>query len=340
MIRERNYLWDNMKALLIFLVVVGHAMEVSTFHNSLARGTVYWIYSFHMPAFIFVSGFLSKHYCTDGKVRAEKAGTLIAYYAIFEALFLAVRMLFIMNGFKGSMATMSPLQPSRGLWYILILIFCYLLIPVIEKIPPYIVVPISIFLAVIVGRDKWAGSYLSVLRFFVFAPYFFIGYYTTEGIVEKLRSIKAYIRYPLGIMFALASSAIWYLQRDVYTKKLFFGKFNFKKMGFSESQGMILRFETYIIGVLMIIALILIMPRCKTVFSYIGKNSLQIFLFHMLLVIVFFDTEILNPVINSNLDYAIALLCALGVTLILSIKIFSYPFKWIQKGVNKLYKKV
>lgn len=49
----RNYRMDNIKSFLILCVVLGHMLELS--------GTGGWyrvIYSFHMPAFIFVSGFL------------------------------------------------------------------------------------------------------------------------------------------------------------------------------------------------------------------------------------------------------------------------------------------
>ena len=56
MIKERDYLWDNIKALLICLVVTGHCIEVSAVHHSLTRAVNYWIYSFHMPLFFFLAG--------------------------------------------------------------------------------------------------------------------------------------------------------------------------------------------------------------------------------------------------------------------------------------------
>ena len=49
--------WDNLKAILIFLVVLGHIVPE-------CGAITYWlrfaIYTFHMPAFVFVSGFFSK----------------------------------------------------------------------------------------------------------------------------------------------------------------------------------------------------------------------------------------------------------------------------------------
>ncbi|MCD8133214.1 MAG: acyltransferase family protein [Clostridiales bacterium] len=58
--KERNDHFDNIKAVLIFLVVLGHV-----FRNLGANGDEYLvykiIYSFHMPAFLFVSGYFMKY---------------------------------------------------------------------------------------------------------------------------------------------------------------------------------------------------------------------------------------------------------------------------------------
>ncbi|MCD8365289.1 MAG: acyltransferase family protein, partial [Clostridiales bacterium] len=56
----RDFHFDNIKAVLIFLVVLGHV-----FRNLGANGDEYLvykiIYSFHMPAFLFISGYFMKY---------------------------------------------------------------------------------------------------------------------------------------------------------------------------------------------------------------------------------------------------------------------------------------
>lgn len=70
-VKERSPLFDNMKMVLIILVVFGHALEeISLEHEyGIIRAC---IYSFHMPVFIFISGYFSgegghkrkqKNYC-------------------------------------------------------------------------------------------------------------------------------------------------------------------------------------------------------------------------------------------------------------------------------------
>ena len=60
---DRNYAFDNLKGFLIILVVVGHAVQCtyrSTDMNVWLNPVFNIIYTFHMPLFIFVSGFFFK----------------------------------------------------------------------------------------------------------------------------------------------------------------------------------------------------------------------------------------------------------------------------------------
>lgn len=336
MVDKRDYLWDNIKALLIILVVSAHALGISTVNSSIANEVYYWIYSFHMPAFIFVSGFWAKSYCRDGKVRGEKTGLLIAYYMIFQTVFIMIKIVTcLVNG--GRFSSISFFNPSRGIWYILALVFYYLMIPVIEKLPAYIVLPVTVVLSLLICRDSSVGNYLGISRAFVFAPFFFAGYYTSADTVRKLSNIKAYIRYPLGLLCMAVSVSIWVFQRNIFTCQLFYGKTSYSKMKLSFSQGALLRLEVIVIATLMIAALIMLMPKGKTFFSYIGKYTLQVFVFHMLMVSALFDSKIFVTTINSVTDFVVAMLISLAVTLILSASIFTYPFKWIQLFVNRIY---
>ena len=58
--KHRDPYWDNLKFVLICLVVLGHFLLPVKPKGQLARTAFYWIYLFHMQAFVFVSGFTSK----------------------------------------------------------------------------------------------------------------------------------------------------------------------------------------------------------------------------------------------------------------------------------------
>ena len=63
--KKRIYKYDNVKALLIFLVVVGHMTTDYVKDAQCVRWLTLWIYTFHMPAFVFVSGLVHKRNITE-----------------------------------------------------------------------------------------------------------------------------------------------------------------------------------------------------------------------------------------------------------------------------------
>ena len=75
-VKERSLLFDNIKTVLIILVVLGHALEeISLEHEyGIIRAC---IYSFHMPAFIFISGYFS---LGGGKQKTVKKLLLVVVY--------------------------------------------------------------------------------------------------------------------------------------------------------------------------------------------------------------------------------------------------------------------
>ena len=64
--KERDYFFDNLKAVLIFLVVLGHFLLPIHGRNYLVV-VKRLIYVFHMPLFVFVSGYFAKRIYRDGQ---------------------------------------------------------------------------------------------------------------------------------------------------------------------------------------------------------------------------------------------------------------------------------
>ena len=64
--KSRDYLFDNYKAFLVVLVVLGHFIEPCYRNNSALYTLKWFIFSFHMPAFIFISGYSKKRASTFG----------------------------------------------------------------------------------------------------------------------------------------------------------------------------------------------------------------------------------------------------------------------------------
>src|SRR3954464_14782208 len=71
---QRDAFFDNAKFLLITLVVIGHTLTTLTSKSDGARAAYYWIYAFHMPAFIIVAGYFAQQATFDDK-RARRLVT-------------------------------------------------------------------------------------------------------------------------------------------------------------------------------------------------------------------------------------------------------------------------
>lgn len=58
--KERDVYFDNLKFILILLVVMGHLFQ--PFNGGITIGPIFkFLYSVHMPLFIFVAGYFSKN---------------------------------------------------------------------------------------------------------------------------------------------------------------------------------------------------------------------------------------------------------------------------------------
>ena len=76
--QKRNIWLDNVKGFLIVCVVAGHFLESGIdYHSSMCKSLFLFIYSFHMPLFVFVSGYFSKKIYKDGQYNFKKILFLI-----------------------------------------------------------------------------------------------------------------------------------------------------------------------------------------------------------------------------------------------------------------------
>ena len=80
---QRDYSIDNLKAILIVFVLLGHVLNLLRKVPELTS-LYYLIYAFHMPCFAFTSGYTAKSMLKDGKFNASRYLSTLWMYFFFR----------------------------------------------------------------------------------------------------------------------------------------------------------------------------------------------------------------------------------------------------------------
>ncbi|NGM73070.1 acyltransferase family protein [Sphingobacterium sp. SGL-16] len=181
---QRDNFLDSAKALLIFLVILGHVIgpyRESNNGNQMMRNI---IYLFHMPLFVFISGYFSKS--KDFYKFRKSLFSILESLIFFQILYLIPKLYY-------SKFQISYLYtPNWILWYLLSLIFWKTIVFYLPKKFSIYIVIISIILCLLVGFTN-VGYELSLSRSFVFLPFFILGYYINEKQLYYIRSYNKII---------------------------------------------------------------------------------------------------------------------------------------------------
>lgn len=269
----RNYRFDNIKCILIILVVLGHFLELPK--DSATADAVYRvIYLFHMPAFIFVSGYFAKF--NPKKI----VRSLIIPYIIMQTIYLAFHSLFIL---EEKTFTLQFTKPYWILWYLMAMVFYYLLIPFFQtqNIRRQILSILTVvIISLLAGYDNSIGYHLTLSRFFVFLPYFLMGLYfraDCEIITDRWQNIRPLHTLTYAIAFIGAASSVFYIWNVKLSSFVLYGSLHYAKLNYGPAIRLLLLF----FAVCWIIVLLRLTPNRKfPLFTCIGKYTFWIFIFH------------------------------------------------------------
>jgi fucose 4-O-acetylase-like acetyltransferase len=269
--KTREYVFDNAKGFLIFCVVLGHMLEGNL--TGVSRYLYILIYSFHMPFFIFLSGYFAKY---DAKKMLRK---LVMPYLCLQWIAC----------FAETIATgkqMSFTTPVWILWYLYALIVWKMLIPFIttEKMMRRLAIFVcSVAVALVAGFDSSIGYEMGLSRIVVFFPYFLLGYYLkdAERMMPKLYRLYKNLKKEHCLLFLLIIWLIVIFLGDKIDYRWLYGSYCYEALSYGPLQ----RAGLYLIGMGQIAALLKLMSRKETVLCRIGQKSMRIYLCHPVFVL-------------------------------------------------------
>lgn len=274
---QRNYLYDNTKFLMIFLVVFGHLLEPLAGQGGLVRALYLSIYSFHMPVFVLLCGLLTKP-DSQGDPSAKIIQSLLVPFLAFTLLYELFNLLT-----TGRISHYSAgLQPYWLLWFLFSLFWWRLLAPFFMKLKYPL--PIAFALALAAGYSDQIGYFLGLSRTLFFFPFFLVG---QQMIVSGFDITAWRQRLPRYLPVAvLAANFLFFLIATDFSARWLFGSVSYAALG-AETFGVFARLGVYVLSLVTAGAVLLLIPQEKTWMSERGANTLHVYAWHGFVVKLF-----------------------------------------------------
>lgn len=269
---KRDSYFDSVKGLLIILVVLGHLIEENIYNLPLAKGVFNFIYSFHMPLFVFISGYFTSK---NGLTKKNFAGLLNVLF-VFVFFDIAHR---ITEIYSGSFVYGDLITPSWTMWYLFCLIFWRLVVYLMHSFIDIWFIPFSFLIGLLAGFIN-VNSEFSLQRFLAFFPFFISGYVLSQKEFVSFVKKERFFRYALGLfgcIFFVYMLFIRFEIRNVVFLNLCYGDCYY---------GFLQRLFFYFISSILSFLLLNIISRFNEFLAGVGRNSMFIYIYHTFFVVI------------------------------------------------------
>jgi fucose 4-O-acetylase-like acetyltransferase len=258
---------DNAKMLLVTLVVVGHSWTMLPETEAINR-TYDWLYLWHVPAFVMVTGYLSRSFTYSRRHLRRLVTTVALPYLAFEGLLALFRV-----HVGGETLERLWLNPHWPMWYLSVLFLWRLVTPLLRRLP--FAVPVTLAVGLLGGLV--AVETFDVNRALGLLPFFTIGLLAEQRHLDLLRTRTARIG---GVAVLLTGVAFTAVVEDHLATEWLYYRTPFAELDAGWLQGIATRGLLVTVGLLMTLSVLALIPRRGGWFSRLGAASLVVYLFH------------------------------------------------------------
>lgn len=287
---DRIYLWDNLKVLLMMLVVMTHSANIYQLEGyEWIQYLWVFIMTFTMPLFMIISGFWYK---------PRSISYSLQHFLYPCLLFSAV------NLCGGAICGAYPdgvvlTKSGWAMWYIWALLLYNVITPLLlNKLGNTKTLALSILLAVICGFRFLDNNILDAQRVVNFYPYFLIGICLRkqELRIYSLNKKNKFIR--SSSFFILI---IVYLILCYYRNGFCYGTGFMQIHGFS-IVGFISKWLNFILCLLLSASVMMIIPNRKLWVSSYGSRTMNVYMLHMSIIFPL-CWRLMRPIMNEWYGY-------------------------------------
>ncbi|MGW7353828.1 acyltransferase family protein [Streptomyces sp. NPDC054784] len=269
--KQRDPFFDNAKYLTILLVGVGHAWDPLRADSRTAEALYYVIYTFHMPAFILVSGYLSRSFTgKPGQLKRLVTGVAVPYL-VFEIVYT-----FFMRWADDPNRAFSLQKPGFALWFLVALFIWRLTTPFWKTLRWPVPVALAIGVAASVTDD--IGSDLNLMRVLQFLPFFVIGLQLRPEHFQLVKRREARLAAVPVIALTLLFS-YWAVPR--MSKDWFLHEKSASEMAVPDWAGAAMYLALFGCGLVLTACFLSWVPRRHMWFTALGGGTLYAYLLHV-----------------------------------------------------------
>ncbi len=306
---DRLSYFDNAKFFLIFLVVFGHIIR-PFIDESTAMLTIYkFVYTFHMPAFILISGYFAKGYNKKGYV-AKIAKKLILPYLIFQGIYSVYYFAIEKQG----ATVLDPLDPHWSLWFLVSLFFWNVFLFGATKLSAKWALFIAFLLGIGIGYFDLVSNYLSLSRTFVFFPLFLIGFYLKKEHFMILT--RPNIRLIALTLLAITFISYFYLDFDY---EWLFGSKPYSQFTELSINSAFIRLGFYSLTLITSLCFLSLIPKRRAFFTEWGTRTFYVYLLHGFIIQYMRNSDVIEW-LGDYRSIALLTLLSILLTTILSTK--------------------
>jgi len=270
--RQRDPWFDNAKMALVLLVVVGHAWTLLP-ANRLNDHLYDFLYAWHVPAFVFVTGYLSRSFTYAPRRLWQLVRTVVVPYVVFECALALFRI-----HVGGEQLEDLFRDPHWPMWYLSALFFWRLLTPVFTRLDRRstgVAVGVAVVTSLVAGL--YAGDTLDLARVLGLLPFFVLGLTATTERLERLRA--PWVRNAALLVFLAIAVLTTWTDALARTEWLYY-RSQYGELDVGDGRAVLTRAVLLLIGTLGAWSFLALVPRVHGWFTRMGAATLVVYLFH------------------------------------------------------------
>ncbi|MEU6536400.1 acyltransferase family protein [Streptomyces sp. NPDC047000] len=274
-VKARDAFFDNAKYLAILLVAMGHSWEPLKDDNRLLQSLYLVVYTFHMPAFIIISGYFSRSFdMRPDRLKRLVTGVVVPYI-VFETAYP------LFKRFVGDAPdqTISLLDPWYLTWFLCALFIWRLTAPLWKLVRAPL--PLALAIAMIASATPEIGNDLDLQRVLQFLPFFVLGLSLKAEHFHRVRGRATRI---LAVpVFAAAVAVGWWLAPGV-DQAWTYRRGSAQELGAPWWAGPVVTLALFGCALLLTACFYAWVPRRTMWFTALGTGTLYAYLLHGFLI--------------------------------------------------------